>query len=114
MSINCKGSFKMEKKLLRQRAREGHMFTRAAQGSERCRLQPPGSAFQLSHPSAADLEAPTESAKYEESGGGAWTRTTDLRIMRTQQGSAPLGKFCTLLLFPMGYKPFDLTCSAWK
>jgi hypothetical protein len=72
----------MEKKLLRQRAREGHMFTRAAQGSERCGLQPPGSAFQLSHPSGADLEAPTESAKYEESGGGAWTRTTDLRIMR--------------------------------
>jgi hypothetical protein len=37
-------------------------------------------------------------------GGGGWTRTNDLRIMRTQEGSEPFGKFSTLLLFSTGYK----------
>ncbi len=47
-------------------------------------------------------------------GGGEWTRTTDLRIMRTEQGSALLEKFSTLLLFSTGYKSVDLIRSALK
>jgi hypothetical protein len=41
-------------------------------------------------------------------GGGEWTRTTDLRIMRTQGSSERFAKFSTLLLFSMGYKSADL------
>ena len=45
-------------------------------------------------------------------GGGGWTRTNDLRIMRSQAGSEPSGKFSTLLLFPTVYKSVDLIRSA--
>ncbi len=47
-------------------------------------------------------------------GGGGWTRTNDLRIMRTQEGSEPFGKFSTLLLFSTVYKSGDLIRSIWK
>ena len=45
-------------------------------------------------------------------GGGGWTRTNDLRIMSTQRGSEPFGKFSTLLLFATVYKSVDLIRSA--
>jgi hypothetical protein len=36
-------------------------------------------------------ETPEGQQKNKESGGGAWTRTTDLRIMRTQESYEPFG-----------------------
>jgi hypothetical protein len=47
-------------------------------------------------------------------GGGGWTRTNDLGIMRTQVGSELLAEFYTLLFFSAGYKSVGLICSAWK
>jgi hypothetical protein len=37
-----------------------------------------------------------------------------MRIMRTQEGSEPFGKFCALLLFSTGYKSVDVIRSARK
>jgi hypothetical protein len=36
------------------------------------------------------------------------------RFSKTQVGSEPFGKVCTLLLFSTGYKSVDLIRSAWK
>ena len=41
-------------------------------------------------------------------GGGGWTRTNDLRIMRTQRQSAPIYESLDLLYFASIYKPNNL------
>jgi hypothetical protein len=42
-------------------------------------------------------------------GGGGWTRTNDLRIMRTKRDSDRSRTFSTLLAFSIPYKQSDLS-----
>jgi integrase len=72
----------------------------------------PQTATQAQPPEESEAETPSEVVDLI--GGGAWTRTTDLRIMRTQEGSEPFGKCSTLFLFSTGYNSVDLIRSAWK